>query len=347
MCNIAGYVGREAAAPRLIDMMRREEGYGGGYYTGIATLHEGKLYTAKVIGGLDRLLAETDAAQLPGSVGILHSRSKSGGDVEWGHPFVSWDGRIALVLNGSQGPMVPRSLSDAAAQDLDRDGVTWKAHLPQALSSYPLLADGSCVHFTEMFTHWAARHMQRGKTPMEAMAAAHNELPAEIVSLVLDAQTPDCIFATRRNMPMMLGRAEDGMYLATTAIAFPDIPFRGIEPLPILSAAAVTPDGVTLTSLDPCAIPVARIDSGMYAKAREVLLQSLREADGEPKSLVALLKDGTAPLWPGGMLEQRWMLWYETLRPLLADSTVEVLTVTVPGQFEGYDAPAFRLRLRS
>ena len=33
----------------------------------------------------------------------------------------------------------------------------------------------------------------------------------------------------------------------------------------------------------------------------------------------------------------------ETLQNL---GTVEVFTVTVPGQFEGYDAPAFRLRLR-
>ena len=63
MCNIAGYVGRETAAPRLIDMMQREEGFAGGYYTGIATFHEGRIYTAKVVGGLDRLLAETDAAQ--------------------------------------------------------------------------------------------------------------------------------------------------------------------------------------------------------------------------------------------------------------------------------------------
>ena len=45
MCNIAGYVGngKQEAAPILLEMMRAQEGYAGGYYTGIATIHEGKL----------------------------------------------------------------------------------------------------------------------------------------------------------------------------------------------------------------------------------------------------------------------------------------------------------------
>ena len=50
MCNIAGYTGNRQAAPILIDMMRREEGYWGGYYTGIATIDNGRVYHAKVVG---------------------------------------------------------------------------------------------------------------------------------------------------------------------------------------------------------------------------------------------------------------------------------------------------------
>ena len=345
MCNIAGYVGREAAVPRLIDMMRREEGFAGGYYTGIATFHEGRIYTAKVVGGLDRLLAETDAAQLPGTAGIIHSRSNGGGSAAWAHPFVSNDGKLALVLNGTQGAMVPRTLSSEKAQDLDRDGVEWQAHLPQPLRGYPLLADGSCVHFTEMFTHLTERYVQHGKSPIDALAAAHNELPVEVVSLTLHTDEPGCILAARRNMPMMLGRAEDGMYLASTAIAFPDLPFIGIEPLPICSACTIRPDGVSMFSLDPCAIPVAQIDMGMFAKAREILLNNLQKADG-PKSLSALMAEDTQALWPEGKLRQRTMLWYETLRPLLADGTVEVSTEMVPGAAEGIETPAFRLSLR-
>ena len=56
MCNIAGYVGTKPAAPILIEMMRREEGWDAGFYTGIATVSGGKLYTDKVVGDLDHLL---------------------------------------------------------------------------------------------------------------------------------------------------------------------------------------------------------------------------------------------------------------------------------------------------
>ena len=44
MCNIAGYVGEKRAAPILIEMMKKQEGFAGGYYTGIATIHKGKIY---------------------------------------------------------------------------------------------------------------------------------------------------------------------------------------------------------------------------------------------------------------------------------------------------------------
>ena len=88
MCNIAGYVGTKPAAPILIDMLRREEGFGGGYYTGIATIHEGKLHYAKLTGDVQRLVDLTEAASLPGTVGIIHGRSNSGGGDEWAHPFI-------------------------------------------------------------------------------------------------------------------------------------------------------------------------------------------------------------------------------------------------------------------
>jgi len=79
MCNIAGYVGTKPAAPILIDMLRREEGWDSGYYTGMVTLHDGKLHHAKQTGDLALLLHATNAASLPGTIGLIHGRSPSGG----------------------------------------------------------------------------------------------------------------------------------------------------------------------------------------------------------------------------------------------------------------------------
>lgn len=43
MCNIADYNGTRQAAPILLQMIRAQEGLDGGFYTGIATFHEGRL----------------------------------------------------------------------------------------------------------------------------------------------------------------------------------------------------------------------------------------------------------------------------------------------------------------
>ena len=116
MCNIAGYVGTKPAAPILIDMLRREEGWDSGYYTGMVTLHDGKLHHTKKTGDLALLLNTTNAASLPGTIGLIHGRSPSGGGDAWAHPFIG--GRdtesIAYVANGSAGCFADRN--DAVGQ---------------------------------------------------------------------------------------------------------------------------------------------------------------------------------------------------------------------------------------
>ena len=100
MCNIAGYAGNRQAAPILLEMLKRQQYYDGALSAGIATIHEGKLYWRKVVGDVDTLIRETDAATLPGTIGIAHTRPSNSG-YELAHPYVSMDGRMALVSNGT------------------------------------------------------------------------------------------------------------------------------------------------------------------------------------------------------------------------------------------------------
>ncbi|NLB80278.1 MAG: hypothetical protein GX800_01355, partial [Clostridiaceae bacterium] len=73
MCNIAGYIGNKQAAPILIEMMKREEGFAGGCYTGIATLHQGRLHYTKLTG--DTYVHGTDV-KTTRITGGLHSPYK-------------------------------------------------------------------------------------------------------------------------------------------------------------------------------------------------------------------------------------------------------------------------------
>lgn len=123
MCVLAAYLGDKPAAPVLLEMLARMEGLGGGYYTGVATVSEGRIHFEKVVGDVAALRATTGVEDLPGVLGIAHSRTPSGGDVEWAHPFLGDEAELAYVANGHLGHFA--SLTDYAVAGnglLDRSG---------------------------------------------------------------------------------------------------------------------------------------------------------------------------------------------------------------------------------
>ena len=56
MCVIAGYAGDRPAAPILLEMLRRQECYDGDMSTGVATIHEGRLYYRRCVGNVDTVI---------------------------------------------------------------------------------------------------------------------------------------------------------------------------------------------------------------------------------------------------------------------------------------------------
>ena len=102
MCGIVGYVGREQAAPILLDGLQRLE-YRGYDSAGVAVSGPNGMQVKKAKGRLQVLKELThDGADLPGTLGIGHTRWATHGepnDIN-AHPHVSRSGRIALVHNG-------------------------------------------------------------------------------------------------------------------------------------------------------------------------------------------------------------------------------------------------------
>ncbi|MEA4823228.1 MAG: hypothetical protein VB111_03840 [Clostridiaceae bacterium] len=334
MCNIAGYVGTQAAAPILLGMMERQAGFGGGYYTGIATLYEGELHSEKVLGDMDRLYAASDVRSLPGNVGIIHSRSNSGGDREWAHPFLSNDETLAYVANGSTGAFarLPEFNRDLVSLELEHRGVQFRSK-SAPVGAYPRLTDGSGVHVSEVMCHLIRMLISEGFEPEAAMRRAFLANPSEIVALALHVTMPDTILAARYNQPMMLGRADDGVYLATTALAFPpDVCFHAIDLLPTDCSATIHRDGWCIHGFSP-AIPVAALDAGLLCGAQTAILRYINAAS-EPVT-VGDCCDITHRLWPQDMLAQNAVLCYEALRALVHEGDIAIVSVVVPGAPEG------------
>ena len=102
MCGIVGFTGSQAAAPLLLDGLRKLE-YRGYDSAGIAVEKDGELHMIKATGHIDALAEKTkNGTLLPGCSGIGHTRWATHGaptDTN-AHPHMSGDGKFAIVHNG-------------------------------------------------------------------------------------------------------------------------------------------------------------------------------------------------------------------------------------------------------
>ena len=336
MCNIAGYTGTRRAAPILIEMMRKEQFYDGGQSTGIATIHEGKLYYAKVLGDIDTLLRTTDAMNFPGTTGIIHSRP-SGNLQSHAHPFVAEDNKTALVLNGTlrdvATPEFYRHSNEIMQGFFDR-GITIKTAYARKDDGKParVLKNGLGYHDSEPYAQMIGDYIGKlGRSPSredltDAVAAAVSEIPADIVTLAIHADLPDTITVGDITRPMVAGFGDGETYLATTALAFPEaVQQRPILPLPPTSVSSVTPEGVKVvrTALD--GVRVEQIDYRIAATIYRRMEELLKHAGEEGASLYDMpCYDAWRDVWSeplvdctyakdGGLLKPYATILYEAL----------------------------------
>lgn len=347
MCNIAGYIGKKQAAPILCGMMKRQEGFNGGYYTGIVT-HDGeKLCSDKVIGDMKNLLAETDCLNFKGTTGFLHSRSKSGGGYEWGHPFLSKEKDLAYIANGHAGVFLDDALKEKRskiADELELKGYEFKSKVADVIGDYPILSDETAIHMSDLMCQYIKYFIDCGKSPVEAMSLAHSGLPCEVVGLAMTKDSPDKIFVTRHNFPMMIGITDDGdTYLATTALAFPeDEKFKIIEALPAGASYEVFYGGYKMTTENVTVKNIEAITPDMWQAAYKII----EEAITNEALTVGACKGKCASLWQSGKVQQGDMLVYEVLRAFKKEGRLEIKFSPDSGAFEGYETNIFKVKLK-
>lgn len=336
MCNIAGYIGTRPAASILLDMIQAQEGLAGGYYTGLATIHNGVLHYEKVVGDTELLRTSTAAADLPGTIGIAHSRSKSGGDREWGQPFVNRDRTAAYLANGSMGYWADITDTSAMAAELDEAGYRFLALSDSPIGNYPVLPDGRGVHTSELMCHAISAELSATGDPMAAIASTFTRWPAEIVGLYVAAEFPDAIFGARWNQPMCLGRTCSGSYIASAPLALPPEANWRMW-VPPCSVARITAGAVQLATLgSPDDALPTDIEPG---QARQAIMAELRS--GEGKTIGEL----NAVVGPLSCRENRRLTYqavYQALSDLEREGLVSHQVERVEGAEPHLTAPRFR-----
>ena len=199
MCGIVGYIGREPAAPILLDGLAHLE-YRGYDSAGIAVCKPGgglEVYKSK--GRLQTLSDMIDGGRhMAGTTGIGHTRWATHGepnDIN-SHPHVSEDGSFALVHNG----IIENYLE--IKEFLIGQGVTFTSETD-----------------TEVVAQLLAYYYKEEQDILEAVFKVLHRIEGAYALGILNAERSDRLIAARKDAPLLLGYSEDGQFIASDVTA--------------------------------------------------------------------------------------------------------------------------------
>ena len=282
MCIIAGYSGSKPAAPILIEMIKKTEYISGGLSTGIATIHEGKLYMRKVVGDVDVLLRETDALSLPGTTGIIHSRTDNN-HAQHAHPFLSDDGKLALVLNGTNwggGTHELFSESNRIMNEFLDRGIKIRSAISKPddpSKARRILKNGYAYHDSEPYALMVGEGM-RGLEGEELRVGIAREmkksletLPIDVITVAVHEDLPDTITLGTISRPMSVGFGDGENFMCTVPFGLPEyVQKRSVVFIPPTTVAQLTPNGLNILSTSLEDVRVEQID---FRHAKEFRLE--------------------------------------------------------------------------
>ena len=239
MCGIVGYIGKEQAAPILLEGLSRLE-YRGYDSAGMAVYDADKgLQVAKAKGRLQVLADQTQGGSLVcGAMGVGHTRWATHGapnDVN-SHPQVSQSGRIAVVHNGiiENYAKLKRFLMDKGVTFVSETDTEVVAQLIEYYYEGDLLA---------------------------AVSKVLHRIEGAYALGILCADEPDQLVAVRKDSPLILGYGEGFNFLASDVTAIIKYT-RQVCYLEDGELAVLRRDGVQVYNslLQPVEKPVAHVD---------------------------------------------------------------------------------------
>ena len=211
MCGIVGYVGKQQAAPLILEGLRRLE-YRGYDSAGISVLRDKGVHTLKKKGKIDEGLGKLlDAKPLLGVIGVGHTRWATHGPPcdENSHPHYDESGRIAVVHNG-------------VIENYDRLKERFKGHTFKSSTDTEVLAHLIGEHYEKVLAQEAAGHPLT-KTDTHPLAQAVMNALREVIGAygiaVVCSDYPDVMVGARRGSPLIVGVGKGENFLASDATA--------------------------------------------------------------------------------------------------------------------------------
>lgn len=225
MCGIVGYIGDKQATDILIEGLEKLE-YRGYDSAGIAVLNDNKVTVKKYKGRLAILNDKVKENEVPGTVGIGHTRWATHGepsDVN-SHPHANSTGNIAVVHNG-----IIENYMELKEELIEK--------------GYKFLSETD----TEVISHLLDSYYQGDI--LEAVKKTISRLEGAYALGIVSKDNPEELIAVRKDSPLILGIGEGENFIAS------DIPAilkytRNVYILEDGEMAVVKRGGINLMKID-------------------------------------------------------------------------------------------------
>lgn len=340
MCVWSAYAGKKQAAPIILDALKKTEGYWAGYYTGIATCDNGSLYFDKCIGHTGIFEEKFNLSDFPGTTGIGHSRTNSGGGENRAHPFVGTEGKVALVSQGSIG-IFGNDLNtfSEVAHRLYAEGRRLRSgSSTDGMRPNPafIMPDGNQVSLSDVVVNEIESEYMKHGDIVKAMRCASGYMLEESCSICIFADKPGVIGFINMNQRVGYSFEEDGVYMGTCRPAFPGC----FMEIPGNSVGYVTAGGVYHRE----ELGDFKVDNTLPEGMVPAAIAYLKENPGA--HLAHICDQALRPLgFPAGRLDYHCLAAYRTIEALVAADLVKYDVVDAPG-CKGIDGRSFKWSLK-
>ena len=196
MCGIAGYIGKNEAAPVLLESLKKLE-YRGYDSAGLAVIDKNnKINSIKVNGRINLLEKELRKNDpLGGSIGIAHTRWATHGEPSKknAHPHSDCEENIWVAHNG-----IIENYKTLKEQ-LEKEGHKFKSDTD-----------------TEVISHLIEKYFKKnGQNLEEAVRQTLEKIEGAYGLAIIARDEPDKIIAVRKGSPLIIGLGQDEYFIAS------------------------------------------------------------------------------------------------------------------------------------
>ena len=195
MCGIIGILGAEAAAPRLVEALKRLE-YRGYDSAGVATLTNNAIERRRAAGKIRNLEAELAANPINGVAGIGHTRWATHGAPTTSNAHPHATDKVAIVHNG-----IIENFRDLRER-LIRAGRVFESETD-----------------SEVIAHLVSAELDQGANPKQAVMNAVKQLEGAFAIACIFAGKDDVLIGARKGSPLVVGLGDGEAFLGSDAIA--------------------------------------------------------------------------------------------------------------------------------